>query len=1373
MELRYLDLLSKVATKLKANVSIEVLCTDLCSLFCSTMRYSEITVARVTIDQISRMSRGFRTTQWGLVHEFKISDTANGCFEIYYTEDRPWAAGYPFLKEEEELLRNLAGLLSGAATKDVFTRLLLDYTERLKELGGITRIISILKESRPIQALLTDVCNAIPEAWQYPEYTGARITFGGFVFSTANFMETPWMQRQPFEIPDGPSGHIEVCYTKEFPSSAEGPFLLEERNLIMNLAQLISAATGSKLYERLISQNRERLKELKAINQTTEIITRGKNIHETLQSICIILTESLQYPHCTVVRITFEGKEYMSEGFRETPWVLREQFITIDNSIGTIEFYYLEELPDTGEGSPFLKEEREMIKNIGRLLAHFLNNFKGRMLIEHSHSAISPAISDHPGRAPSENSDNLLFSIVAQGADISYLVREVLFVAAPYEAFAIQSECMSFRFEINHIHLSFGGIPRITVANTSERALEYLSHRSFDIVIILVGVDEKSAIDSYSLIIQSFPMLPVYILVNRMEYVSSILSIPPSEFAKDNPVFVWNNDPTLLFAIVKLYEDTRNALFSHAPIVLLVEDRPDVVSRIITRLYHTILNWFEENIANDTTKETCQQGLPHLLVVSNFETAVHVVRRYQDRICGVVSDIEFSWGGSLNRNAGIEFVNIQKEQYRNVPCLLHSSDGSHHGTALALGCTFVDKNTPDFIERVSTFVKDCLQINILTFVDESGTVFAQAADICSLMKLLERVPQPLILKMLHEGIFEKWFANHGENLDTNKIIYTEDSVESLKEFVKNILRKRFMGTVTRFENVQFFDRSFITTICRGSYGGKGRGAAYINSIVNNPAPEFSFPDIDLHTPATVIIGTSEFEHFLKHSSIREIDLDMDDFDSIQERFLNITLSKRVRENLQRFIQQVRTPLAIRSSSLFEDSLIQPFAGAFETYIIPNSHDDPLIRLQQLETSVKLVFASLYRPEAKLYFDFAGRNISEERMAVVVQELVGTQIGDHFYPHISGVACSWNYYPFSHSKPEDGFAAIAFGLGVYVVEGKSAHRFSPAYPELSFGSFKDLIASSQVKFYAVNTMRKDVNLQFHGEKAGLDLLDVSVAEKSGSLKHCASVYDAENDRIVPNLNLPGPRILDFANILQYKHFSLAESLRVLLNSLEKRMGTPVEIEFAVRLPHPKNTLSKPELNLLQVKPLTGKQRAYELNDSALDDPETILLYSQTALGNGLIDTVTDIILVDLSRFDRTRTAEIANEVEWFNRRFLKANRHYLLIGPGRWGTRDRSLGVPVAWSQICNAKVIVELGLENYHLDASLGSHFFHNMTSMGTGYMAINESNSQEIIRLDALAHAELVERQRFVLHYRFDAPLKIEIDGKKRIAIVRWKGNA
>jgi hypothetical protein len=1371
MEFRYLDVLSKVATKLKANVSLEELCSDVCSLICTIMRYSEITVVRVTIGSTTRMSPGFRFTQWGLVHDFKVSDTVYGRFEIYYTEERSWTCGYPFLKEEEELLNNLAGLLSGAATKDAFKSLILDYTERLKELGGITHIISILKENRPIQALLSDVCNAIPEAWQYPSYTGARITYGDLVFSTVNFLETPWMQKQPFEIPEGPSGQIEVCYTKEFPHCSEGPFLQEERNLLVNLGQLISAATGSKLYEGLISQNRERLKELKAINQTTEIITRGKNIDNTLQSVCNILVESLQYPQYAVVRITYERKEYVSGGFKETPWVLREQFITIDNSIGSIEFYYLQEFPGIGEG-PFLKEEREMIKNIGRLLAHFLNNFKGRMLIEHSQSVISTTIAERLSHTPSDNRDNLLFSIVPQGTDTSYLVREVLFIAAPYEAFSIQSECMSFRFEINHIHSSFGGIPRITVANTSERALEYLSQRSFDLVIMMVGIDITSTLESHEHIIQAYPILPVYILVNRMEYVPSILSMPPSKAVKDNAVFVWNSDPTLIFAIVKLHEDTQNVLYSHAPIVVLVEDTPDVVSRIITRLYHTILNWFEENIAEDTTKITCQQGLAHLLVVSNYETAIHLVRRYQDRICCVVSDIEFSRSGSLNRNAGIEFVEVVKGQYKNLPCLLHSSDGSHSREALALGYTFIDKCQPEFLEKISSFVKDCLQIYILAFSDESDRILGQAVDICSLMQTIERIPESSVIRKLHEGAFEKWFASHGEHADLGEIVQNADPVGSLKEYVKEIIRKRFRGTVVRFENVQFYDRSFIATMCRGSYGGKGRGAAFINSIVNVPLSEVSIPGLDICTPTTAIIGTNEFEHFLKYKAIREIDLDSEDFRTIQDRFLSVPLSSRVHENLLRFIRQVRSPVAVRSSSLFEDSLIQPFAGAFETYIIPNSHENPDIRLEQLEMSVKMVFASLYRPEARLYFDFTGRNISEERMAVVVQELVGTQTGDYFYPHISGVAGSYNYYPVSHTKPEDGFVVIAFGLGVYVVEGRSGHRFSPAYPDLSFGSIKDALTNSQVKFYAVNTAVKDINLQSDGEKAGLNLLDIGVAEKAGSLKHCASVYDIENDRIVPNLNFSGPRIVDFANILQYNRFPLAESLKMLLDTLEERMGTPVEIEFAVKLPHTMNNLLKPQLHLLQVKPLTGKQLAHEIKNVALD-PDTVLLYSETALGNGVIDTITDIILVDVSAFDRARTEEIVHEVEWFNRKFLKANRHYLLIGPGRWGSRDKSLGVPVVWSQISKAKVIVELGLENYHLEASLGSHFFHNMTSMGTGYMAINESNKQEIINWGVLAHAKLIERLRFVLHYRFSAPLNIEIDGKKRIAVVWWKGDA
>jgi hypothetical protein len=1315
------------------------------------------------------MSPGFRNTQWGLVHDFKVSETISGRFEIYYTEERSWSGGYPFQKEEEELLNNLAGLLSGAATKNAFKKLLLDYTERLKELGGITRIISILKENRPIPALLSDVCHALPQAWQYPSFTGARITYGSFVFSTANFMETPWMQKQLFDIPEGPSGQIEVCYIKEFPECGEGPFLPEERNLIINLAELISTAAGSKLYEKLTSQNRERLKELKAINQTTEIITRGKNIDSTLQCICPVLVESLQYPQSTVVRITFEGKVYLSGDFRETPWVLREQFITIDNTIGVIECYYQKEFPDMGEG-PFLKEEREMIKNIGRLLAHFLNNFKGRMLIEHSSTAISSTISERLSQPVTDNKNNLLFSVTVQGTDIPYLAREVLFIAAPYEAFAIRSECMSFRSEINHIHSSFGGIPRITVANSSEQAMEYLSQTAFDLVIMMAGIDVKLSLDVYTQIIKAFPRLPVYTLVNRMEQASSILSFAPSKAAKGNPVFVWNSDPTLLFSIVKLYEDFRNVPHTHAPIVLVVEDTPDVMSRIITRLYHTILTWFEESITENNPGNTCSHSFPHLLAVSNYETAIHLVRRYQDRICCVISDIEFTQSGSLNRNAGLEFVETMKGHYKDLPCLLHSSDGSHYSDAHSLGYAFVEKSKPWFLGAISAFVKDCLQVNVLTFSDETGRMLGRATDICSLMQTIDRIPVSSVTEKLRDNTLDKWFANHGEDTDLRALLHSADPVGFLKEHIKNVIRKRFGGTTVKFEHVQFFDNSFITTICRGSYGGKGRGVAFINSIVNVPASEFSIPGLDICTPVTAIIGTHEFEYFLKHDTIKAIDLDNDDFRSIQERFLSVPLSNRVRDNLQKFINQVHTPVAVRSSSLFEDSLVQPFAGAFETYIIPNSHEDVHVRLQQIEMSVKLVFASLYRPEARQYFEFTGRNITEERMAIVVQELIGTQIGDYFYPHISGVAGSYNYYPVSHASPEDGFAVIAFGLGVYVVEGRSGHRFSPAYPEISFGSIKDALTNSQVKFYAVHTAGKEIDLLADGDKAGLHLLDIAVAEDAGALKHCASVYDFENDRMIPSLNRSGPRIVDFANILQYSHFPLADALKVVLNSLEQRMCTPVEIEFAVKLPHALNNCQKPQLHLLQVKPLTGKQLAHDITSVALD-PESILMYSETALGNGVINTIRDIVMVDIAEFDRTRTGEIVQEIEWFNRKLLKENRHYLLVGPGRWGTRDKSLGVPVVWSQISNAKVIVELGLQNYHLDASLGSHFFHNMTSMGTGYMAINESNASDIVIWELLAKAELIERMHFVMHYRFPSPLNIEIDGKKRIAVIWWKG--
>ncbi len=1372
---RYLNVLSRIAAELEAPFSPGQLCGDLCDMLKVITTHPEITVVRIQLGSVVRMTPDFHTTSWGLVREFKGVDKTKGRLEIYYTQDISMHGGLPFKNEEVCLLDNIAHLLSGATTKAAFERLLIDNIEREKELGGIAKISAILQQDRPVAELLFDICNILPQSWQFPDFTGARIVYDKIVAATENFSETPWIQRQSFTVPDGPEGSIEVCYIKEFPLRDEGPFLKEERNLIVNLAQLLAAAAGSRMYRELVNQNRERLKELNAINQTTQIISHGKSIPSTLQSVCSILPQSFQYPEQTAVRISYEGKVYVSREFNETPWVLREQLVTIDNKIGTIEIYYLTEFPEVYEG-PFLKEERDLVQNIARLLAHFFNNYKGRLLIERS--SINSITSEHQRHIIADRLgvDELFRKPSPRTASSYYFVREVLFIATPYDAFAIKNEELSF---INLCGGTLGYVPRITVVNTALQALELLSYRVFDMVMIMVGVDINQSIDILNQIDRSYPLLPVYILVNMDSQFEPFVQ---SDAFKDGykQIYVWNKDPALILALTRLYEDIHNVANSLAPVVLVIEDTPDILSKIVTRSFQAIAEWADSGVVSvnpspfDYLEEIYQR--PHLLVVSNYEAAVHVIREYHNRISCVISDVEFGKNGVLHRKAGIELVDVIKEQSNHIPILLHSSDLSNEKTALEFGLCFLDKNIPDLLDKIKVFIKNHLKRVVVTLTkrDENGTECTD--EIAQIIRLVGNEKTHSITESLQSGEFIRWLLFQGEMelVDTVGTLI-ENSIDSdecqlaIVEQLKALLVRRYRGTTIRFDHTCFFDESFVSILCGGSYGGKGRGVAFLNALIHDKTFQSQIPGLAISTPPTSIIGTDEFERIVKVIQSRNVNLYEEEYDSVRKRFLSVPLSDNVRKGLRAFIEQYQSPIAVRSSSLFEDSLTQPFAGAFETYIIPNGDDRVAVRLEQIEQAVKLVFASLYRPEARAYFALSGRTVQEERMAVVVQQLAGTNFEDVYYPHISGVAGSFNYYPVAHMKSEEGFAVIAFGLGVYVVEGRSGHRFSPAYPEISFGSLKDLMTNSQVQFYGVTMAKNGLNLYEKGEKAGLDLLEIDYAEKNKSLIHCASVYDSENDRMVPNLTRQGPRVVDFADILKFNYIPLAESLAALLKMLSARMGAPVEIEFAVTLPHKCNNYADPTLYMLQVKPLIGEQMSHVMSEAI--DPDSVLMYSQNALGNGVVDTITDVVLVDSLRFDKTKTDAIAMEVEYINRKLVKENRQYILIGPGRWGTRDRSLGVPIVWGQICNAKVIVELGFADYPLDASLGSHFFHNLTAMNTGYMAINEHHQNDIIRWECFSDAVAIEKLHYVHHLRFAAPLHIEIDGLKRKAsVIRGK---
>jgi hypothetical protein len=563
--------------------------------------------------------------------------------------------------------------------------------------------------------------------------------------------------------------------------------------------------------------------------------------------------------------------------------------------------------------------------------------------------------------------------------------------------------------------------------------------------------------------------------------------------------------------------------------------------------------------------------------------------------------------------------------------------------------------------------------------------------------------------------------------------------------------------------VEAIDDTNIVSLSGGSLGGKGRGLSFINTLLFNFDFGVHVPGINIRTPRTTVVGTDEFELFMERNNFRELIFRNLSYHQIKKHFLTGELSMSLVQRLKRLLTLFTGPIAVRSSGLLEDSQKQPFSGVFETYLLPNNAEQPQERLKELCNAIKLVFASVFSDSARAFTEAVDFKVEEEKMAVVIQEAVGRQYNNVFYPHISGVAQSYNYYAFGHMNPEDGFAVMALGFGKYVVDGEKALRFCPVYPELDNNSPKDQLKNSQTEFYAIDLHKKNLNL-LEGETAGLVRLDVYEAEMHGTLQHLASVFNPDNNTIQPGLDTSGPRILNFADIIKYNYIPLSRALEVVLDVVKEAMGAPVEIEFAVDLQ--KDNKGRATFYLLQIKPLLGGAQNYSINMDRIN-PDEIILQSAQSMGNGKNKTITDIIYIGGDNFDKSKTRDMAMEIEQLNAKMKQENRHYVLIGPGRWGTRDPWIGIPVNWTQISNAKMIVETDLDNFPLEASCGSHFFHNVTTMQVGYCSVVKKEPDSFIKWEVLEAATEIERTNYCRHIRFDKPLVLRMDGKKRKAII------
>ncbi|MCX6250034.1 MAG: pyruvate, phosphate dikinase [Bacteroidetes bacterium] len=1267
-------------------------------------------------------------------------------------------------------------------------KLVYDNRERLKELAAINETTTIIKKNKPVPDTLYEICQVLPKAWQYPEFTVARIRFEEMFFTSPDFIETQWNQEQYFETIDNQHGSIEIFYLKAFREEDEGPFLDEERNLINNLASLIEGfLNGVKGKEgRYITG--ERLKELAAINQTTSILRAGKSIEEALHQICLILPKAWQYPDFTVCRIRYINLEICSPRFEESQWFQKQRFETIDSKEGSIEIFYTKAFAASYEG-PFLAEERHLIINIANLIAGYLNSIKGKAILRRSiekDDLTEPASTSGHVRYSRQLLQKFL-NRTNYNRDLyhdlmPFKVKEILLVANLYDAYSIEKEGRFSEHVLGEYYqLSLSTMPRITGVSMSEEVLEQLASKHYDLIIIMLGVDKQFPVELCKKIKSQYQYIPVFLLLNSNMDIA-IFDEDPEKMTWIDRMFVWNGDSKVFFAMINYLEDKINVendtAIGMVRVILLVEDSARYYSLYLPMLYNIVLEQTKHIIEDVTTDELYRilrlKARPKILLASTYEEALYVFHKYKDYMLCLISDVKFKKNGRLNDTAGFSLVSETRKEFKDLPVVLQSAHGENANIAYELKASFINKNSETLLLDFKSFITHYLGFGNFIYRDKEGGQIAVARTLKEFEELLKIIPEESLLYHARKDHFSMWLMARGEIqvakiLNPAKVTDFKDPA-SLREYLINMIRnfrnEQNTGKVVPFEESLILDETNIVTLAEGALGGKGRGLAFINTVIYNYDFSQHIPNINIKTPITSIIGTDEFEYFLDRNKLREKVVHENDYDLIKTWFIEGKLTDTLIKRLKSIIKYIEKPLAVRSSGLFEDSLNQPFAGIFETYLIPNSHPDPRVRLEQLMNAIKLVYASVYSPIAKGYIEAVNFKIEQEKMAVVLQEVVGNRFEDVYYPHISGVAQSYNYYPFAHMKPEEGFAVAAVGLGRYVVDGERAYRFSPLYPNLEIDSPKDLFKSSQVYFYAVDLAKHEVNLM-EGEEAGLRKLDISEAEAHGTLKHCASVYSLENERIIPGLNQPGPRVVNFADILKYNYIPLSKTIEVVLDVVKEALGSPVEIEFAVDLD--KDEDYKASFYLLQIKPLIGNIQDYEIDLKKVNNDE-ILLYAEKEMGNGLIDTIHDVIFVDPDEFDKSKTIEMSEEMEKINRTMIHEERKYVLIGPGRWGTHDRYIGIPVAWPQISNAKVVVETSLEGFPLDASSGSHFFHNVTSMNVGYFSINPEVSSGFIRWDILKQHKNVTKTKYFRIAHFEKPLVVRMDGKKRIAVITWQ---
>lgn len=958
-------------------------------------------------------------------------------------------------------------------------------------------------------------------------------------------------------------------------------------------------------------------------------------------------------------------------------------------------------------------------------------------------------------------------------------IYNILLVASKYDAFILEDDGRVDEQIFNeYVSLNLRYPPRFTQVADGDEAMAALEKGNYDLIIFMPGDKQNISFETAKAIKQIYDQIPIVVLTPFSREVSKYME--NADLSAIDYVFSWLGNTDLLLAIIKLIEDKMNVDDDiesvGVRVILLVEDSVRFYSSILPNLYKFVLEQsrhFATEALNAHQEMLRMRGRPKILLARNYEEAKDLYRKYHGNMLGLISDMSFNREGTKDKLAGIRFCRRVRNNDPVLPIILNSSEIENKQYADEIAAGFIHKSSKTFPQELRQNLMNNFGFGDFVFKNpETGEEVIRITNLKDLQEEIFNIPDNSLRYHLGKNHASRWLYSRAmfplakfiEDIPIDDYEDTQGARKIIFDAIVMYRRTKNQGVIAEFKKERFDKYSNFTRFGEGSLGGKARGIAFIDSLIKRNPELGDFENVNICIPKTLVLCTDIFDQFMENNGLYSVALSEASDEEILKVFMEAHLPDGFNVNLRAFLSVVRRPIAVRSSSLLEDAHYQPFAGIYSTYMIPFD-DDIEKTLVMLKNVIKAVYASVFFQSSKAYMVATSNIIDQEKMAIILEEVCGTAYGDRYYPTFSGVARSLNYYPIGHETAEDGIANVALGLGKYIVDGGTTLRFSPKHPHsiLQMSSLDFALRETQTQFYCLDLRNKEFQVTTDDGK-NLLTLRVQDAEEDGTLKYLASTYDHVDQVLRDGVWGKGRKVISFAHILQNETFPLAKILEKVLFLGQKNMGRPIEIEFAVELNPDED--DKRTFYLLQIRPIVDIKEMLEENIDSIP-ADQLIIKSNNALGHGIENDIYDLVYVKPEKFGASYNQLAAYEVEKINRQLTIEEKSYVLIGPGRWGSSDPWLGIPVKWPQIASAKLIVESGNTRYKIDPSQGTHFFQNLTSFGVNYYSITEENDRQFCDYAFINQQPSVFENEYIKHIRFEKPMIIKTDGKKGLGVM------